>query len=213
MKNRSVVVGGFAAVMVVLVWYFMVFSGMSTKSSDIQSDISTAEGEQASLRSRLTDLEQAEADLPEMQARLVELQAKVAAEPNLAEFIEQADVIKAEAGVEWVTVAPGLPSQAGPVASTSLTLEVEGGYFEVLDYLRRLEDLSRLVVIDGIVLTAGQAESTTPGVTPDESEVADGPPRLHAALTARMFSISAMTGQAAPTANTAAAVATETVGG
>jgi Tfp pilus assembly protein PilO len=56
----------------------------------------------------------------------------------------------------------------------NLQLSISGGYFQVVDFVNRLNGLSRLVVIDSLNLsTSGQA---TPGAT-----------GLNVAITGRMF--------------------------
>ncbi|MEA3020026.1 MAG: Pilus assembly protein PilO, partial [Actinomycetota bacterium] len=60
---------------------------------------------------------------------------------------------------------------------------VSGGYFEVLDYLDRLNALPRIVVVDSLGLTTGDAGKT-----------------ITVSVTARMFSMTAP--QVAPTTTT-----------
>ena len=72
-------------------------------------------------------------------------------------------------------------------------MQVSGTFQQVFDYLRRLELLDRLVVVDSLQLSAGAAEGA-------------GPSRLEADIKARIFS----TGTAAPVAATAAARTTAT---
>jgi len=201
-----VLVGVFAAVLIVVLWWFLLFSGLNAKSTDVSDDISVAESDTARLEAELASLERQELRLPETQAELAALREQLASEPDLAEFIRAAEAIKEEAGVEWVTVAPSAPVQTGSVATISLNIEVEGEYDQVLSYLKALEALSRTVVTDGIVLTA--VDGSTGSASGDDEVVASGPPRVHVALTARMFSLSALTTSGV----TADAAATETGG-
>jgi hypothetical protein len=76
-----------------------------------------------------------------------------------------------------------------------LAITVSGGYFEVLDYLDRLDDLPRIVVVDSIALTP--------------AETATGQQELSVSLNGRMFSTSAP--QLAPVPTTAPPASQETV--
>jgi hypothetical protein len=65
-----------------------------------------------------------------------------------------------------------------------LTISIQGSFFQLEDYLRLLENLERLVIIDGITI------STTSGTS--ESSSSDGT-TLSVTLTGRMFTRAAPT--------------------
>ena len=71
------------------------------------------------------------------------------------------------------TTAAGTATTAAPAgpapAEIGITMQVQGGYFQVLDFLNRLDRLPRLVVIDAINISGDQSA------------------RLTVALNARMF--------------------------
>ena len=56
-----------------------------------------------------------------------------------------------QSGIDWLSVSPSV-AQAGTtgVSVIPLTISIKGGFFQVLDYLNRLEDLGRLVIVDAI---------------------------------------------------------------
>ncbi|MEN3274011.1 MAG: hypothetical protein V7636_2772, partial [Actinomycetota bacterium] len=79
-------------------------------------------------------------------------------------------------GVDFLSITPSPPVPppgAGP-AEVHLSIAVTGSYAEVINYLDRLDDLPRLVVIDSLGLTPGGGENPT-------SE------DLSVGITARMF--------------------------
>jgi type IV pilus assembly protein PilO len=182
-KNRTLTIGALAAVLVIALWWFLVYSGLNSKAGDISDDISAAESEQTTLRGQLAELEAIEAQAPEIEAQLAELQQKLPANPDLASFLDITTQIERDSQVSFVSIAPGDPTQAGSVATVPLTIVVEGGYFEVLEYLRRIEELPRLVVVDGISLTAGGSQD-------GEAAAPTDAPSIQVTLTARMFSLS-----------------------
>lgn len=200
MKQRSFVVGAVAAVLVVVLWWMFVFSGMRSEASDVDDDIDAARQERSSLEAQLRQLEELEANSAETEAVLTELRDMLPQVPDLATFIEQANLLGQSAGVNWVSVSPSPPIQQGSVAVTQMSIEVEGGYFQVLEYLRQLEDLQRLVVVDGVSLAVGTATDTGGGDVPPVN--LDFAPILHASLTARMFSLGVDTAPAASATTT-----------
>jgi Tfp pilus assembly protein PilO len=177
MNNRTITASVLVAVLVVAVWWMFVFSGVRKESSDVSKEIDAAKAETRALETELSQLEDLEQRAPETEARLGELRQAVPSDADLAEFIEQANALGVETGVKWVSIAPAEPALAGGVNSIGLTISVEGGYFEVLDYEHRLETLNRLVVIDSFSLT-GQENADAPGAAPT----------VGASITGRMFS-------------------------
>jgi len=115
----------------------------------------------------------------------------------------------AAAGTTATTAAP---TAAAPSA-ISLSLEVKGGYFQVLDFLNRVDDLPRIVVVDSLDLGGGSDEdAAATGATG-----AGGATELTASITARMFTGSAPAGDpaaagGATTATTAPTTATTATG-
>ncbi|HSH59372.1 MAG TPA: type II secretion system protein GspM, partial [Acidimicrobiales bacterium] len=61
--------------------------------------------------------------------------------------------------------APGTAGAGARPAEIRLTLQTRGGYFQVLDFMNRLDDLSRLVVNDSVTITADQNARLTVGLT------------------------------------------------
>ena len=76
-----------------------------------------------------------------------------------------------------VRLARRRPTTTGSTDTVQISMELEGGYFEVLDYLNRLENMPRLVVVDQVSLSAAEDTADTGGA-----------PSLTASLTGRIFS-------------------------
>ena len=63
------------------------------------------------------------------------------------------------------TQASGTAGAGALPAEIRLTLQIRGGYFQVLDFLNRLDDLPRLVVNDSLTVSADQSARLTVGLT------------------------------------------------
>jgi Tfp pilus assembly protein PilO len=177
MKNRTVISGVLVAVVIVGAWWMFLFSPLRSDASKVDDEIETAQSETRSLETQVKQIEDLERTAPEREAELDRLRKLVPEDTELASFIDEANALGAATGVKWVSVAPAQPT-AEAVGTISLAIQIEGGYFEVLDYLNRMENLSRLVVIDQVSLTTNDETGA------EGSEVA----ALSATLTARMFS-------------------------
>jgi type II secretory pathway component PulM len=162
--------------LIVVVWYVAIYSPKSSDLSKAHDDLTSAQANQQSLKAQLSNLRGLEANRPKQQAVLQKLSAAVPPTPDLAGFILQANDIATQAGVSWLQVSPGVPGggTGGPTQIT-LSMQLEGGFYQVYDYLNRLENMQRLVLVDSVSLSSkGQG-----GGSPD--------PVLGASVSARMF--------------------------
>ena len=176
MRSRLAVFGVLLLVVVVLIWNVAIFSPRGHKLNDAKKLTQAAQQLEPGLQSTLARLKQISQNGPEIAAQLDKLNAAVPASPDLDGFILSANQIAVQAGIDWLSVSPSVV-QAGTTGPSviPLSVQIKGGFFQVLDYLNRLEDMARLVIVDSINTTA----STTAGTT--------GPPTLSVTLTGRMF--------------------------
>ena len=178
MKRRTLLIALGAAGGLLALWFVLLWGpqgGELDKAADREDAADTTNQE---LELRLARLRESQERAPSLQAELAELRAAVPDGPDLAQFILDAHTIAEESGVEFTSInqTPPAPSTTGGPPSIALTINVMGGYFEVLDYLDRLDSLGRIVVIDGLTLSP----STERGLL-----------QVGAAITARMFTTTA----------------------
>ncbi len=183
MNRRALAIGVGAAVAVLLVWYLLFWRPRNRALDQAEQRRQAAEQQESQLRTEIARLRAAQAQEPARRARLEALRAAIPDEPNLAQFILDANEAAVRSGIDFVSITPGLPSSAqtgggagaaagtappapppsaaasggaptGPPAQVSLDLQIGGGYFQVLDFLNRLDALPRLVVTDGLTITS-----------------------------------------------------------
>jgi Tfp pilus assembly protein PilO len=175
--SRRLLAFGFGAVALLLaVWFLLLWGPQGTKLSDAKKRTTAAESQNSELQLRLSRLQAAQKGAPELMAKGEELRRAIPATPDLAQFILDANDAATAAGVDFLSISPSPPVPplgAGP-AEVHLQIAVTGSYTEVINYLDRLDDLPRLVVVDTLGLTPGGGDSASP----DD---------LSVAITARMF--------------------------
>lgn len=205
MNRRAVIVGAIVTLVAVVVWYLMIFSPKGKDISEVEDETEGLRRQQQGLEAELAQLEEIEKNGPEVEAELARLADAVPATPDLASFILGANEIAVESGITWLSVAPVEPAAAvGTYATVTMTIQIEGGFFQVLDYLNRLEDLERLVVVDSIDIGTGTEAGEGTTATTSEFDGFDdfdtgGAPDLSVTLSARMFTLA--TGGTATTAS------------
>ncbi len=131
------------------------------------------------------------------------LRAAVPSTPDLGEFILQANDIATASGIDWLSISPSPPAATGgggPTSTIAVSIQIQGGFFEVLDYLNRLEDLERLVIVDTINISAAAPTrgpaAPGPAGSIGGSTDSSGAPDLSVTLTGRMFTDAAADGVA-----------------
>jgi Tfp pilus assembly protein PilO len=193
-NRRALLIGGAAALVVLLAWYFLLWGPRNDDISEARDRKDAAELQAQQLQSEIARLQAAQRDEPLRRAQLETLRAAIPDDPNLAQFILDTNDAATKAGIDFISIAPTPPAAAAPAATTTTTapgtppggnptpgagatppaeirvaLQVQGGYFQVLDFVNRLTDLPRLVVIDALTVSA------------------DAGGRLSVALQTRMF--------------------------
>lgn len=182
MKRQTVLIGAAAAVAVLVAWYLLLWSPRQADLSEASDRREAAEAQRAELATRVGRLRASQKEEPMKRAQVEALRTTVPDEPNLAAFILDTNDAAAKAGIDFISVAPAEPAPAAPPvavpagtaapaaapgtppAEIKLQLQVSGGYFQVLDFLNRLNDLPRLVVTDTLAITSDEQAKLTVGV-------------------------------------------------
>jgi Tfp pilus assembly protein PilO len=187
-KSRGAILGVLLGIVLLLVWNLLIFAPKGRDLSKAKKATAASLQIQSNLRTQLNHLVEISHNGPEIAAELDKLSAAVPAAADLDGFILSANQIAVQSGIDWLSVSPGVV-QAGTTGPSviPLSIQINGGFFQVLDYLNRLEDMGRLVIVDGINVTAAAAAGTGASVEPT------GPPNLAVTLTGRMFTRAAPT--------------------
>lgn len=141
---------------VALGWYFVWYSpaGDTVAATRAQADVVDAQAQQ--LEVKVASLRKVADQAPALVARAAQLSARIPNETSLDGFILEANRIAAAHGIEWVSVAPQLLAGGGPggVGVIPFSAEVTGSYEQIRTYLEALMNGERLVVLDGVTITA-----------------------------------------------------------
>lgn len=177
MTRQTTLLSVLAAVLVIALWWLFLYSPGQDELAQLEDEIAAAETETASLQQRVAALEAIRARAPETEAAIAQLSSIIPDDPALSAALRQIVAAAEDAGVELDNVTTPRPAEVDELSglhSVSLNLTATGSYFQVVDFLRRLEDPA--ITARGIVFN-----SLT--VTPTEY------PLLTLALTGEMFAV------------------------
>ena len=102
-------------------------------------------------------------------------------DPNLAQFILDANDAASRSGIDFLSITPTQPTAPSQATTGStvpgggsatpvpirIGMAIAGGYFQVLDFINRLSALPRIVVVDSLTMS-GNASSAQLQVTLQE---------------------------------------------
>jgi Tfp pilus assembly protein PilO len=172
--NRKVIVAAIGAVLGVSgLWYALLWSPQASALSKAKARTATAVAKQADLALQLRGLQKAKLTLPDSEQRLSRLATAIPDSPGEADLIDDVNAAAKAAGVDFLTMTPQAPAVAGKTASAAtskkqaapgvedltLSITAQGSYFQLTDFMNKLNAMPRLMVIDGVALT-GQDKMT-----------------------------------------------------
>ena len=188
--NRRLLIPLGVGVAVLVLWFVALWGPQGSALSSARKRASDATAQRETLRDQLRRLQDSQRNQPLKQSQLETMRVAIPDDPNLAQFILDANDAASIAGIDFLSITPTPPSSAGG-ATTGTTavggagapvpirigLTLTGGYFQVLDFVNRLDKLPRIVVVDNISLSTAAATTAIP--------------QLQATLAARIFTTSA----------------------
>lgn len=171
-------------------WNSLFLAPKAKAKADVTKEVAAARKQEEELRRNLAELRKLANDTKAREAELSRLGQLIPSDPDVAGAILILNETAYQAQVAWSSFVPSPPAAGTGGTSVSITMKVAGTFGQVFDYLRRLETLDRLVVVDSIQLTPAVDGSGTPKIETD--------------IKARMFAA----GSAGPAAATAVTATT-----
>lgn len=117
----------------------------------IGDDIDAANADVDASKTLLSQRQAAKDRSVETNAETLRLLNMVPENPEQAAFIIELQDAALDAGVEFLTMNPGEPSPAASFTTLPMTLGTQGSWSDTIDFMRRLNQLSRAVRIVSFV--------------------------------------------------------------
>lgn len=163
MRNRSVAVAVLIALIATAGWWFALYNPQNEQLAAVELEIDGLLARQQQLRNELTTLQQVQADEEEIRAALERLLGYIPEGTTEPQMVRQLQASADSAGVDISSLTLGDPAlmvEAPPgqgselaLAEIPLTMVMEGTYFQVVDFLRRLEtEGDRAVLVESITM-------------------------------------------------------------
>ena len=184
MTNRNLLILGALGIIVLMVaYYFLLLSPLLGRLQDQSQARDDKQAQLAQVQQDVNELEQVRHNSPEIERQLLELSKRIPAQPQIPTFVVQAEEIADASDVTQLTVDPepaGSPEGGGDYQVVPVTMQFQGTYDEMQDFLLRTRNLARLVTVTKITYcrsgsdTAGAAGATESSITCPAATTSEG---------------------------------------
>lgn len=166
MRNRAPLLGVLVAMLLAAAFYFLLYSPKNDELAAVRAETAQLETQRSSLQNELAQLREVEANQVQIRAQLARLEEFIPSGTAQSTAVRQFQLAADASGVEMQTVsfgAPALVPEAPPtgqegmaLATIDVSMVVDGGYFQVVDFLRRLEvEVPRAILLASTAIAEG----------------------------------------------------------
>jgi Tfp pilus assembly protein PilO len=176
-------------------------------TAEARADREAAVTESQSLRDQIKALEALQPNEAELKAKAGLARAEFPASPALPGLVDALQDSASLAGVELGTMAPSAPTSStlNPLlAEITTNVDVSGGYFEIQDFLARLENLvkgsdpgrvdPRSVLIESVNVSSSSAGGTGDSAAATPDDAASSPDELKGTIVLTVFQLAQPSG-------------------
>jgi Tfp pilus assembly protein PilO len=177
-RGREVyIIAAVAAVVLIVAWYFLLFSPKRSEQSDLQAQIDTQKTTLATARQEVIRLESYKKTAPQSRAEIVRLGKMLPQAEGIPSLIIELTRTADASGVDLTSITRGTTTLGNPYGVQSVSIQVVGRFFDVEDFVYRLENYvafrnanfrvtGRLLEIANLTMQTGStSDGSVPPVT------------------------------------------------
>ena len=177
-KGKEVyIITAVVAVVLIVAWYFLLFSPTRTELSDLDSQVQAQQAALATAKQEVVRLEAYKKTAPQSRAEIVRLGKMLPMSEGIPSLIIELTRTTEASGVALNSITRGATLLGTPFGLQSVTLQVTGRFFDVEDFLYRLESYvafrnasfrvtGRLLEVRTLTIAGGAATTTTSSAPP-----------------------------------------------
>lgn len=180
MNKKLIAISGGIAVVMLAGWWFLLWGPAGDAVTAAETRFTNANAQTVQLEVQRDRLIAIQEELPQLQSRLQTLSAAVPDQAAMSDFLLAASEAEVDSGLDFLTVSasPPSPTLTSGLSSVSVQLTGTGGYFQMLDFINRLQSMHRVMVIKNLTVVANQLT---------EEDAALGPPDLSVTISGDLF--------------------------
>ncbi len=144
MKRSQVLLSILGAVLIVALFYVLLFQPSRERLAEVELETATEQQVQVELQQEIARLQSVREEAPEVEAELAAAEAIVPRDPALPAALRQLQLAADESDIVLQAVTTSRPAaiDGAPegLSRIDVGLQLQGGYFQLIDFLRRVED-------------------------------------------------------------------------
>jgi type IV pilus assembly protein PilO len=152
--NRNLLIlGALGIVLLAVIYYFLLLSPLLGRLNEQAQAREDKQAQLAQVQQDVNQLEEVKRNSPDIERQLLELSKRIPAQPQIPTFVVQVQEIADASGVTQLAVDPGAstsPEGGGDYRVVPVTMQFDGTYDEMQDFLLRTRNLARLVTVTNI---------------------------------------------------------------
>ena len=183
-KGREVyIITAVVAVVLIVAWYFLLLSPARAKLSDLDSQVQAQQAALATAQQDVARLESYKKTAPQSRAEIVRLGKMLPQSEGIPSLIIELTKTADASGVDLNSISRGATQPGTPFGLQSVSLQVTGRFFDIEDFLYRMETYvafrnasfrvtGRLLEIQNLTMSGSGAATTDGSVSPLSVSVA-----------------------------------------
>lgn len=177
MRRRSIyILVAFVLVLLLAGYWFFLLSPLRADIADTEQTINEERQALTTARTKLAQLEDIKKRATENRGRLLELGKMLPPEPQVPSLLLEVQDLAVESGINFMSMSPNVGSPQGPVTQTQLSLQCDGTFFDVIDFIYRAEQLAgvpgRILMVENLALSGKELTATPPELNANMTLVA-----------------------------------------
>jgi len=150
-SDRNLLILGILAIVILIIgYYFLLLSPLLDRLNEQAQAREDKQAQLEQLQQEVNELEEIRRQSPEIERQLLELSKRVPTQPQIPTLVVQVQEIADASGVTQLSVEPGDPAPpagGGDYQVVPVTMQFNGTYDEMQNFLFRMRNLARLVTV------------------------------------------------------------------
>jgi type IV pilus assembly protein PilO len=150
-NDRNILIFGILGIVIVVIgFYFLLLSPLLQRLDEQAQAREDKQAQLEQVQQEVNELEEVRRNSPEIQSQLLELSKRVPTQPQIPTLVVQVEEIADASGVTQLSVdpePPTAPAGGGDYQVVPVTMQFDGTYDQMQDFLLRTRNLTRLVTV------------------------------------------------------------------
>jgi type IV pilus assembly protein PilO len=150
-NDRNILILGILGIVIVVIgFYFLLLSPLLQSLNEQAQAREDKQAQLEQVQQEVNELEEVRRHSPEIQRQLLELSKRVPTQPQIPTLVVQVEEIADASGVTQLSVdpePPTAPAGGGDYQVVPVTMQFDGTYDQMQDFLLRTRNLTRLVTV------------------------------------------------------------------